>query len=284
MIKDYYSLTKPGIIYGNAITVVAGFMLASKGAPDWWLLFATLMGLSLVVASGCVFNNYIDRDIDAKMERTKSRALVTGHVSLGGALIFGFVLGQLGLLILAIFTNLLTVLVSLCGLFVYVVVYSMWQKRASVYGTLVGSISGSIPPVVGYLAVTSSIDTGAIILFFILTLWQMPHSYAIAIYRLSDYARAGIPVLPVKKGISKTKFHMLAYIVLFIFATVELYMFGYVGKIYFYTMLFLGAGWLALGVRGLTVKNETQWARAMFVYSIVLIIFFCIVVAIDGAR
>jgi protoheme IX farnesyltransferase len=281
LIKEYYSITKPGIIYGNAITVVAGFILASRGHIDWFLLFATLAGLSLVVASGCVFNNYIDRDIDGIMERTKNRALVRGLVSPRSALVFGIFLGVFGIAILAFYTNLLTVAMSLVGLFVYVVVYSMWFKRTSVHGTIVGSISGAIPPVVGYLAVSNNFDFGAIILFFILALWQMPHSFAIAIYRLPDYTKAGIPVLPVKKGILVTKIQMLVYIALFVLATFVLVVFGYTRQIYFFTMVLFGLAWIGLSVKGFYTANDKLWARNMFIYSIVVIVVFFVVVLVN---
>lgn len=280
MIKDYYLLTKPGIIYGNAITVIAGFSLASKGGIDWWLLFATLAGISLIMASGCVFNNYIDRDIDRLMERTKDRALARGAVSLRGAIIYGAFLGLVGTLILVVHTNLLTVFVALTGLFVYVVVYSLWFKRRSVYGTLVGSISGAAPPVVGYVAVAGSLDLGAGILFLILALWQMPHSYAIALYRLPDYLAAGIPVLPVKKGARVTKIHMLVYIILFIIATLALMVFGYAGYAYAVFLSVLGTAWFGLSVRGFFVSDDKHWARTMFIFSIAVLVVFCIMVAV----
>lgn len=281
MFKDYYQLTKPGIIYGNAITVVAGFLLASGKQVDWWLMFAALVGLSLVVASGCVMNNYIDRDIDGLMERTRNRVLVKGSISPRNALIFGKVLAILGLGILYFYTNLLTAVMALVGLFVYVVVYSLWLKRTSTHGTIIGSISGAMPPVVGYLAVSGSIDFGAIILFFILALWQMPHSFAIAIYRLDDYTKAGIPVLPVKKGIRTTKVQMLIYVALFVMATFALPVFGYAGYVYLSVMTLLGFGWLTLSAKGFYSINDKTWARNMFVYSIVILVAFCIIVIVE---
>mgnify|MGYP001600766746 CR=1 FL=1 len=282
MLKVYYNLTKPGIIYGNAITVVAGFLLASGKHIDWWLMFVTLVGLSLVVASGCVMNNYIDRDIDGLMERTKNRALVIGAIPPRKALIFGKILAILGLGVLYFYTNLLTTAMAVLGLFVYVVVYSLWLKRTSTHGTIIGSISGAMPPVVGYLAVSGSIDLGAIILFFILALWQMPHSFAIAIYRLEDYTKAGIPVLPVKKGIPITKMQIFIYVALFVMATFALPVFGYAGYVYLSVMTMLGLGWLALSARGFYTTNDKPWARNMFVYSIAILVVFCIMIATEG--
>lgn len=174
MIKTYYELTKPGIIFGNAVTTTAGFLLASKGDIDWWLFFATLIGLSLIIASACVFNNYIDREIDQKMTRTKNRALAKGLIPVQRAITFAICLGLIGVAFLDLYTNPLTLLVALTGFFVYVVVYGICKRR-SVYGTLVGSIAGGVPPVVGYCAVSNQFDTGALLLFTTVALWQMPH-------------------------------------------------------------------------------------------------------------
>lgn len=284
MIKDYYFITKPGIVGGNAITVVAGFLLASGDVVDWWLLVATLIGLSFVVASGCVFNNYIDCDIDGLMERTRNRALVSGAISLRNALVYGNTLAIIGLATLAFYTNPLVVTVAFIGLFVYVVVYSLWLKRRSIYGTLVGSISGAIPPVVGYLAVSNSIDLGAGILFFILALWQMPHSFAIAIYRLDDYTNARIPVLPVEKGIYMTKVYMLINIAFFVIAGLALSVFDYAGQLYFWVMMSLGLAWFFLCVKGFFIKttDNKNWARSMYLFSIIIIVMFCAVIVFDA--
>jgi protoheme IX farnesyltransferase len=238
LFKTYYQLTKPGIIYGNILTAAAGFFLASRGHLEPLLLVATLMGIALVMASGCVFNNYIDRDIDALMERTKNRALVLGLVSPYHALWYGAVLGILGAIILFLFTNILAGMTALFGLFAYVVLYSLWTKRTSVYGTLVGSISGAVPPVVGYIAVSHVFDLGVFIIFTILVFWQMAHSYAIAIYRLNDYGNAHIPVLPVKKGIAVTKKDMAIYVVLTTLAMLSLAIFKYAGSVYFLSCRF----------------------------------------------
>lgn len=280
MIKTYYSLTKSGLVYGNVITVAAGFLLASRGTINLWLFLATLIGMSFVIASGCVFNNYIDRDIDVKMERTKDRALVKGLISSHGAIIFGIILGLVGFLVLALYTNILTVSVALAGFFVYIVLYSLWAKRNSVYGSLIGSISGATPPLVGYCAVSNHFDGGAVILFLILVLWQMPHFYAIAIRRYDEYAAAGIPVLPVKKGIRATKIQMLLYIIAFIVAALMLTVFGYTGYLYFTGVALLGVVWLFLCIKGFRTNDDKRWARKMFLFSLVVILGFSVLVAI----
>lgn len=281
LIKDYFSIIKPGIIFGNAITVLAGFFLALQGDIDFALLAATLAGVSLVMAAGCVFNNVIDRDIDAVMERTRNRALARGSISPLHALLYGGVLAILGLSLLYVYTNFLTMSVALVGLFVYVIVYTLLLKRHSGYGTFAGSIAGAIPPVLGYLAVSNTVDAGAVILFIILALWQIPHSFAIALYRIEDYTRAGIQVLPVKKGTHATKIHTLVYVALFIVASLMLPVFGYVGQMYFAVMLVVGLVWFWFAAVGLSTKNDKQWARKMFMFSILVIVMFSVVIIIS---
>lgn len=205
MIKSYLQVTKPGIIIGNLISVVGGFLLAAKGHMDHTLFSYTILGVSLVVASGCAFNNLIDRDIDRKMERTKNRVLVKGLVSVHITFALAIVLGILGFAILYFGANPLAMWLAVMGFVVYVFVYSLYMKRHSVYGTLIGSLSGAAPPVIGYCAVSNEFDTDALILLAIFSLWQMPHSYAIAIFRFKDYQAANIPVLPVVKGIAVAK-------------------------------------------------------------------------------
>jgi protoheme IX farnesyltransferase len=268
--KSYCLLTKPGIMIGNVITTAGGFALASRGRIDVWLFLATLLGICLVIASGCVFNNYIDRDADQKMERTKNRALAKGVISTHSAIVFAIVLGVLGTLCLAFFTNLLATAIALVGFLVYVVLYS-FSKYYSIHGTLVGSVAGAIPPVVGYTAVSNRLDLGAFILFAIIVVWQMPHFYAIAIYRLKEYTAAAIPVVPIKKGMKATKIQMLLYIIAFIAVSLMLVVFGYVGALYLLTALVLGLAWLGLCIQGFYAKNDRLWARKMFIFSLVVI-------------
>ena len=268
--RDFYQLTKPGIIRGNLITCTAGFFLASQGRIDWWLFVAALAGLSLVIGSGCVFNNYIDRGIDAKMARTKTRALVQGRISNQSALIYGSVLLVLGLGTLGLGTNGLTALIALSGWFFYVVVYSIWKRR-SVYSTIVGSVAGAVPPVVGYTAVSGQLDSAAVTLFAILVLWQMPHFYAIGIRRRKEYAAAGIPILPVKQSIQVAKINILLYILGFTAAASLLTAYDYATNFYLAIALVLGLWWLSAGIKGFSTKDDVGWAKRMFRISLVVI-------------
>jgi protoheme IX farnesyltransferase len=276
MVKDYYALTKSGLVFGNLVTVIGGFALASQGQGiAVGKLLATLAGMALVMASGGVFNNYIDRDIDRLMKRTDDRALLKGKISGSAAFVFGTILGVGGIVILSLFTNFLTVFLAIVGFFLYVFVYSMVFKRISTYGTFVGALSGAIPPVVGYCAVTDRFDIAAIVLFLILITWQMAHFFSIAIRRVDDYAAAKIPVLPVKHGIQRTKISMAIYIIEFVVAASLLAIFGYLGISYFVIALILGTIWLGLSIRGFWIKKaaaEHRWAIHMFSFSLVVMV------------
>ncbi len=278
LIKDYYRLTKPGIIYGNAITAIAGFLLASKGSVDIERLIAMLIGISLVVASACVFNNYLDRDIDALMARTKNRALVQGRISSASAIIYGAILGLLGIAILILHTNLLAAGIGFFGFIVYIVLYTP-LKRTSVYGTIVGAMAGAVPPVAGYCAVTGQIDTAAILLFVIMTLWQMPHFFGIGVYRLKDYAAASIPILPVVYGVRRAKIHVVLYIIAFTMAALSLTYFGYTGYVYLGIMGLLCLTWLALAITGFGAQDDTKWGRRVFLFSLVMILAWSVLIS-----
>ncbi|EFE98165.1 heme o synthase [Serratia odorifera] len=281
MIKQYLQVTKPGIIFGNLISVVGGFLLASKGSIDYPLFLATLVGVSLVVASGCVFNNYIDRDIDKKMERTKNRVLVKGLIAPNVTLVYATALGIAGFALLYTAANPLAMWLAVMGFVVYVGVYSLYMKRHSVYGTLIGSLSGAAPPVIGYCAVTNEFDAGALILLAIFSLWQMPHSYAIAIFRFKDYQAANIPVLPVVKGISVAKNHITVYILAFMIATLMLTLSGYAGYKYLVVAAAVSVWWLGMALRGYKTENDSIWARKLFVFSIVAITSLSVMMSID---
>lgn len=282
MFRRYLQVTKPGIIFGNLISVAGGFFLASRGQIDWELMLTTVIGLSLVVASGCAINNCIDRDIDARMQRTRTRVTVTGEISLLAALSHGVLLGIGGFALLAIYTTGMAVFFAALGYVVYVGIYSLYMKRHSVYGTLVGSLSGAVPPVVGYCAVTGQFDAGAAILLIMFSLWQMPHSYAIAIFRFDDYKAANIPVLPVAEGIDKAKLHILLYIAVYALVTLLLPISGYTGIAFMAVTCISSFWWLLMALRGYRRDiNIVGWARQIFAYSILNITALSLTMALD---
>ncbi|MFM2482337.1 heme o synthase [Celerinatantimonas sp. YJH-8] len=282
-LKRYFLVVKPGIIFGNLIATIGGYFLAANGHFDLSLFVAAMVGLSLVVASGCALNNYIDRDIDSRMERTKNRVTVTGVISVAQTISHGCLLGVVGFAVLAIWTNWVAVAFAAFGFIIYVGVYSLYMKRHSVYGTLVGSLSGAVPPVVGYCAVAGQFDSGAAILLLMFCLWQMPHSYAIAIFRYNDYKAANIPVLPVVKGVQHAKGHIVSYIVAFGFAAGMLTVSGYVGFGYLAVAIATSLWWLHMALKGYRKDNDdVAWARRVFFASILIITSLSVAMAVDS--
>lgn len=274
-------MTKPGIVRGNVLTVIAGYLLAAKGHFVLTTFVGVTIGTAIVIASACVINNYIDKNIDKKMERTKKRALVTGEVSAASALLFAGVLGVIGFITLALFTNVTTLFVGVVAYIFYVVIYAA-AKRASYHGTLIGAIPGALPPVAGYVAVTGSLDFGALLLFLVMFFWQLPHFYAIAIYRRKEYAAAGIPVMTVAKSVAATKRAIMWYILAFMVAVVCLAVSGYTGITYLCVMLLIGALWFFLGLRGFKTTHSDKWARSMFRFSLIVTFVFSIMISIDN--
>jgi heme o synthase len=277
---EYYKVTKPGIIRGNTITAAGGFFLASRGQIDWWLFLVVCVGTSLIIASACVFNNYLDRHIDAKMSRTKTRALAIGAITHTQALWYASILGLLGLGLLLLWVHPLATLIGVLGHFLYVVVYGYWKRRSE-HGTLIGTLPGAASLLAGYVAVTHQFDIATLILFLIMVSWQMVHFYAIAIMGMKGYAAAGIPVLPVKKGVKRTKQEMLVYCVAFIVVCALLYVFAYVGLVYLVIMSVLGGYWLYLGIKGWSVESDAMWARTMFKFSLRTLSIFSILISLS---
>jgi protoheme IX farnesyltransferase len=269
-------------MYGNILTTVAGFLYAADGTMKWNLFLATIFGSALIISSACVINNYLDQDIDAKMERTKSRPLITGQVSPNGALIFGILLGTSGMSILIAWTNWWVVGVGFIGFITYVWLYGALGKRRSVHGTLVGSISGAVPIVAGYLAVNPRLDVVAILLFLILFFWQIPEFYSISIYRKREYAEAGVPVSSVIRGISATKRQILVYTILAVASLLALAATPLASLTYLVIMLVFGAYWLQLTAEGLMTKDNDNWSRRNFHFSLVILVVFSLTISINS--
>jgi protoheme IX farnesyltransferase len=238
---------------------------------DIGLLLAFIIGTSLVIACGCVINNYIDREIDRNMARTKRRALVTGQIQPLPAIIYGTMLGLIGFWLLFTYTNNLTAWLGATGLFFYLVMYGFWKRRSHL-GTVVGSVSGAIPIAAGYTAVTNRFDRAALLLFLTMVFWQMPHFYAIAMYRFKDYEKAGLPVLPVKKGLKRTKIEILAYVAAFTISATLLTAFGYTGYIFLVVILLIGLTWFVKGLRGFQAADDKKWGRRMFLFSLIVLL------------
>jgi heme o synthase len=269
LLKDFLALIKVGIVNSNAMTTFTGLWLAlhfsgARFLDNIDLILATLIGSSLIVAGSCSLNNYIDRDIDHLMERTKGRPTVTGRVQPGKVALMSFLLIGIGTAFL--FTTTITAaVIGLIGVFSYVVLYTMWSKRQFVSNTIVGSISGAVPPLIGWAAVDANLDVMAWMLFAIVFVWQPPHFYALAMRRVEEYRAAGIPMLPVIKGFKATK----RSIFLWVTALLPLPFFlPELGIPFLVLATALNVGWLALGVYLLKLKDDIKWAKLMFVYSL----------------
>ena len=271
MFKRYLLLTKPGILFGNLVTTLGGLFLAAPSLVHLHVFFATIIGTLCVVASGCVFNNIIDQDIDQKMQRTLNRAMVQKTIAVPHAAIFASILGIIGFSILYFLVNSLATLFAGVGFVVYVLIYSLWAKRHTIHQTIIGSISGACPPLIGYCAMRGTIDSGAILLFLAYAFWQMPHSWGIAIYRLDDYTAAHIPILPVARSLQRTKIESLLYVVLFTISMNGLFVLHYTNWIFLVVFNLMALYWIYLSVQGLNATDDQAWAKRYFMYSVKLI-------------
>jgi protoheme IX farnesyltransferase len=279
MIRAYYRLIKPGIVYGNALVALTAFLFASWPSPDPLRLAATLVGLSFVVAGSCVINNIIDRDIDKHMERTKDRALATGAIPLSHAVVFALTLLVCGFASLLLFTHFLAACAAAFGAFVYLALYTP-LKRTTLHSTIVGAFAGAAPPVVGYAAATGRIDVVALVLFLILVSWQMVHFFAIGIFRLEEYRAAGLPIMPAVIGIRATKAAMIAHAIAFCLASCTLALVHPTHLLYRFLFLPLTFGWLIYVIYGFRAPDDVPYARRTFFASIVLLLLFSLTIAL----
>ncbi len=267
--QDFLALIKIGIVNSNMITVFTGFFFAMQLSTlsflaNLDLLVYALLGSGLLVAGSAALNNLIDRDIDPVMERTKTRPTVTGRFNGSAVLALALTFIVIGEVLLYLASPAAAIW-GLAGVFSYVVLYSMWSKRKHVSNTVVGSISGAIPPLIGWAAVEPSLGMGAWALFLIMFIWQPPHFYALAMRRTEEYRAANIPMLPVVKGFARTKKSILGWVLLLFPLPFLLAELG-IGFIVLATAL--NIGWLYFAVRGFNAKDDIKWATGMFVYSI----------------
>lgn len=282
-LKRYVSLTKPGVLFGNVITGVAGFCLASAWLRrfDAGLFLAAISGMTLIIASACALNNVLDQDIDRIMARTKKRAVASGAVPARRALIFSIILGMTGVAVLALWTSWLVVAIGIAGFVVYVWLYGALAKRRSIHGTLVGSISGAAPILAGYVAASGRLDIAALLVFLALFFWQFPEFFSIAIYRREEYRAAGVPVITVKKSVTYTKYRIFAYAVLFLASALLLTLFHYTGYTYAAIMTLAGGYWVVIGFNGFKpgIDND-RWARKMFHASLNILLLYSLLIAV----
>ena len=242
--RDYYALTKPGVVQLLVFTAIVGMFLATPGMVPWEILVAASLGIGLAAAAGAVVNQVLDQRIDAQMARTRNRPLPQGRVTERDALAFAMGLALAGLTVLVVFVNALTAALTFLSLIGYAVVYTVFLKRATPQNIVIGGAAGAMPPVLGWIAVTNVVDPHALLLFLIIFTWTPPHFWALAIARRSDYERADIPMLPVTHGEAVTKSFVLYYTILLIIVTVLPYITGMTGVLYLFGALALGGGFL----------------------------------------
>jgi protoheme IX farnesyltransferase len=265
--RDYYALTKPGVVQLLVFTAVVGMFLATPGMVPWDALIAGSLGIGLAAAAGAVVNQVLDQRIDAQMARTRNRPLPRGRIGERDALAFAMALALTGLLVLVLFVNALTAGLTFLSLIGYAVVYTVYLKRATPQNIVIGGAAGAAPPVLGWTAVTNSVDPHALLLFLIIFTWTPPHFWALAIARRSDYERADIPMLPVTHGEEVTKSFVVYYTILLILVTILPYITGMTGVFYVLGALLLGGGFLYYALKLKFAPREDS-PMTTFRYSI----------------
>ncbi len=266
--SQYYSLTKPKVVYLIVFTAMVGMLLAAEGLPPLDLFVFGLLGIGLAAASGAAINHVVDEHIDRIMERTRNRPLASGDLGQKSALIFALSIGALGIVILLVFVNFLTALLTFFSLVGYALIYTMYLKRATPQNIVLGGAAGAAPPLLGWCAVTGTVDTEALLLFLIIFIWTPPHFWALAIRRREEYAKADIPMLPVTHGVDFTKIQILLYTVLLFVVSLMPFIVQMSGWIYLAGAVGLGVGFLYYAIRLYRDQQPNVIAMKTFSYSI----------------
>jgi len=280
-IVDYYELSKPRIIVLLLVTTAASMVMAARGVPRLGLLFWTLLAGALAAASAGAFNCAWDADIDRIMKRTASRPIPQGRISTRAAVVYAVVVGAISFALFYVLVNPLAAWLSLAGNLYYVVVYTMWLKRITPLNIVVGGAAGSVPPLVGWAAVTHQIGAPALGLFALIFLWTPPHFWSLALMTETEYGKAKIPMLPNVCGRERTKREIVYYTILLVAASLVLYPLHVMGAFYFAAAGLLGAIFLFDAVRTWREQAGTVAARKLFRYSLVYLALMCAVMVID---
>ena len=265
--KLYYELTKPRVVALIVFTAIVGTLLASPGWPPFAALVYGNIGIALAAASAAAINHVLDQKIDEQMSRTRGRPLPTGGLHTRQALLFAALLAVASMTILWWLVNPLTAVLTFASLIGYAVIYTVFLKRATSQNIVIGGAAGAAPPVLGWAAVTNSIDPNALLLFLIIFIWTPPHFWALAIFRREDYARALIPMLPVIYGVTYTRWQILFYTILLFIATLLPWITGMSGLFYLGGAVVLGAVFLYYAIRLMDPPDEL-FAMEVFKYSI----------------
>jgi protoheme IX farnesyltransferase len=278
--RRYFELTKPRVVALIVFTAIVGTLLASPGLPPLGALLWGNLGIALAAACAATLNHVLDRRIDEQMARTRGRPLPTGQLTERNALIFAAVLGVAAMAMLAFLVNLLTAMLTFLSLIGYAVIYTVWLKRATSQNIVIGGAAGAAPPVLGWSAVTGTVDPNALLLFLIIFVWTPPHFWALAIARRDDYARAGIPMLPVTHGLSYTRLQVLLYTVLLTLVTLMPYLTRMSGLLYLGAALVLNAAFLYYALV-LKITARAELPMRVFRFSVTYLMWLFAALLVD---
>jgi len=278
--QDYLTLCKPKVVSLIVFTAVVGMFLATPNMVPWDVLIYGTIGIGLAASSAATINHVIDYRIDSIMARTMRRPLPEGKISVVNAIIFAWFLGTISMGILAFLVNTLTAGLTALSLIGYGFIYSMFLKRATPQNIVIGGAAGAAPPVLGWTAVTGTLDPNSLLLFLIIFVWTPPHFWALAIYRRDDYAAADIPMLPVTHGVEFTRLQILLYTILLFVVTLLPYLVGMSGLFYLVGAVLLGAGFLYYAIL-MRFNHDDQLAMRTFSYSIIYLMLLFAFLLID---
>lgn len=278
--RDYLELCKPKVVALMVFTAIVGMLLADPANVNLLTLFYATVGIALVASSAAAINHVADSRIDAAMDRTKLRPLPSGSLDKTSVLMFAFLIGAVGMVLLIMQINVLTAVLTFLSLVGYAVVYTMYLKRATPQNIVIGGAAGATPPLLGWTAITGTVDADALVLFLIIFTWTPPHFWALAIYRKDEYAKVDIPMLPVTHGEDYTRLQITLYTVLMSLVTVLPYFTGMSGLLYLVSALLLNAGFLYYSISLQITKSRTK-AINTFVYSIVYLMALFAVLLLD---
>jgi heme o synthase len=278
--RRYLELTKPKVVALITFTAIVGTLLSSPGLPPLGALLWGNLGIALAAGCAATINHVLDRRIDEQMARTRARPLPSGSLTETKALVFAAVLGVTSMALLAFLVNLLTAALTFLSLIGYAVIYTVWLKRATSQNIVIGGAAGAAPPVLGWAAVTNSVDPNALLLFLIIFVWTPPHFWALAIARRDEYARAGIPMLPVTHGLAYTRLQVLLYTVLLTLVTLLPYLTRMSGLIYLATALILNAGFLYYAL-ALKITARAELPMRVFRFSVTYLMWLFAALLVD---
>ena len=278
--RDLLELTKPKVVALMLLTSVIGMLLATPGVPSWWILLFGNLGIGLLAGSAAVVNHVVDQKIDTVMARTRRRPVATGRIAPFDAIVFATLLACAGMAVLMMLVNHLTAWLTLASLVGYAGVYTLFLKRATPQNITIGGLAGAMPPLLGWTAVTGQVEGHALLLVLIIFAWTPPHFWALAIHRKEEYARAGIPMLPVTHGNRYTELHILLYTLMLLAASLLPFVTGMSGGIYLIGALALGLRFVWYAVR-LLQGDDRRVALNTFKYSITYLMALFVVLLVD---